>query len=103
MLQLTIPSTVALRVVEWGFSLDTPATASIVNVELFGHLTTLTTGSAGSFTPVEYGSFSGVVGLSTCLQAGSGASTKHPDQLPPIRYTDRSPARTVCETMAAGP
>ena len=76
MLQLTIPSTVAIRIVEWGCSFDTPATASIINVELFGHLTALTTGSAGSFTPAEYGSFSGVPGLTTCLQAGSGAFTE---------------------------
>ena len=101
MLQLTIPSTVALRVVEWGFSLSTPATASIVNVELFGKITTLTTGSAGSFTPVEYGSFSGVVGLSTCLQAGSGAFTETTPTsyrpfdiqtvVPPVQYVKQWP------------
>ena len=76
MLQMTIPSTVALRIVEWGCSFDTPASASIINVELFGTTTALTTGSAGSFTPIEYASFSGVAGLSTCLQAGSGAFTE---------------------------
>ena len=76
MLQMTIPSTVALRIVEWGCSFDTPASASIINVELFGTTTALTTGSAGSFTPIEYATFSGVAGLSTCLQAGSGAFTE---------------------------
>ena len=101
MLQLTIPSSVAVRIVEWGFSLDTPATASIANVELFGHLTTLTTGSAGSFTPVEYASFSAVPGLTTCLQAGSGAFTETTPTsyrpfdvqtvVPPINYVKQWP------------
>ena len=101
MLQLTVPATVAVRIVEWGFSFDTPASASIVNVELFGHLTALTTGSAGAFTPVEYGSFSGVAGLTTCLQAGSGAFTEttptsyRPFDLqtvvPPVQYVKQWP------------
>ena len=76
MLQVTVPSTVACRIVEWGCSFDTPASASIVNVELFGTTTVLTTGSAGAFTPVEYSSFSGVSALTSCLQAGSGAFTE---------------------------
>ncbi len=101
MLQMTIPSSVAMRIVEWGCSFDTPASASIVNVELLGTTTVLTTGSAGSFTPVEYASFSGVPSLSTCLQAGSGAFTETTPAayrpidiqtvVPPVQYVKQWP------------
>jgi len=61
MIQIVAPSTVAIRVIEWGISLDTPASASIVACELFGSTGTATTGTA--ITPVEYASFSAVPSL----------------------------------------
>ena len=101
MLQITVPSTVAIRIVEWGFSFDTPASASVINVELFGHLTTLTQNTAVAFTPVEYGSFSGVAGLSTCLAASGGAFTETTPTsyrpfdiqivVPPVQYVKQWP------------
>ena len=54
LLQIGIPSTVAIRVVEWGISFDTPASASIIACELFGCTGAASTGT--SITPVEYGS-----------------------------------------------
>lgn len=76
MIQMAVPSTVAVRIIEWGYSFDTPASASIINVELYGNATTLTAGSSGTFTPAEYSSFSTVPSLVVCRQAGSGAFTE---------------------------
>ena len=76
MIQMAVPSTVAVRVVEWGCSFDTPATASIVNVELFGHLTALTHNTDVTFTAVEYGSFSAVPSLVVCQVASGGTFTE---------------------------
>jgi hypothetical protein len=81
-MQITIPSTVACRIVEWGCSFDTPASASIINVELFATATILTVGSSGTYAPVEYGTFSGVPALTTCQQAGPGAFT----EVTPVAY-----------------
>jgi hypothetical protein len=61
MIQIGVPSTVAVKVVEWGCSFDTPASASIINVELFGCTGAASTGTA--ITPMEYGTFSGVPSL----------------------------------------
>lgn len=76
MIQVLIPSTVACRVVEWGCSFDTPASASIINVELFGTTTALTHNTDVTYAPVEYGSFSGVTALTTCQAAAGGAFTE---------------------------
>jgi hypothetical protein len=68
LLQVAIPSTVAIRVVEWGISLDTPASASIVACELFG--TTVVATGATAVVPTEYGSFSGVASLTAGTNTG---------------------------------
>ena len=73
MLQISTPASVAARIVEWGCSFDTPATASIINVELFG-TTVAATGGTG-ITPTEYSSFSGVPSLTTVTWAPSTEGT----------------------------
>ena len=75
LIQIGIPSTVAVRVIEWGISFDTPATASIIACELFGCTGAASTGTA--ITPVEYSSFSAVPSLCvggtalTCFSPGT--------------------------------
>jgi hypothetical protein len=61
MIQVGVPSTVAVKVTAWGISFDTPATASIINAELFGCTGAASTGTA--ITPMEYGTFSAVPSL----------------------------------------
>jgi hypothetical protein len=76
MIQIAVPSTVAVRIVEWGCSFDTPASASIINVELFGTTTALTHNTDVTFTAAEYASFSGVPSLTTCQVASGGTFTE---------------------------
>lgn len=82
MLQISTPATVAVRIVEWGCSFDTPASASIINVELFGHTVAMTGGAA--YTPVEYSSFSGVPSLTTFLQASTAFTEATPTAYRPF-------------------
>ena len=51
-LQVATPATQRIKIVEWGFSLDTPASASIVAVELVQTDVAATTGTA--ITPQPY-------------------------------------------------
>jgi hypothetical protein len=101
LLQIGIPSTVAVRIVEWGISFDTPASASIIAVELFGCTGAVSGGT--SFTPVEFGTFSGVPSLcvggatATCFSPtgeGTVAAYRPMDlQLitPPAQYVKQWP------------
>lgn len=52
LLQVATPSTQRIKIVEWGYSLDTPASASIVAVELVQTDVAATTGTA--ITPQPY-------------------------------------------------
>jgi len=61
MIQVVVPATVAIKVIEWGISFDTPASSAVVACELFGSTGTATTGT--SITPTEYASFSAVPSL----------------------------------------
>ena len=69
-LQILTPSTVQARIVEWGCSFDTPASASIINAEL------ITTGAVAatvtSFTPQLYNDPHGVAALSVGGTAATG-------------------------------
>jgi hypothetical protein len=69
LLQIGVPSTIAIRVVEWGISLDTPASASIVSAELFACTGAASTGT--SITPSTYNDLGAVA--SQC--AGGAALT----------------------------
>jgi len=69
LLQIGVPSTVAIKIVEWGISFDTPASAAIITAELFGCTGAASTGT--SITPSEYSSFTGIA--SQC--AGGAALT----------------------------
>ena len=99
MLQISTPSSVAARIVEWGCSFDTPASASIINVELFGTTVGATSGTA--ITPTEYGKLSAVPSLTTCIWAPSTEGTVanyRPMDLqtvvPPAQYVKQVPARS---------
>jgi len=76
MIQIAVPSTVAVRIVEWGCSFDTPASASIIACELFGTTTALTHNTDVTYTALEYASFSAVPSLTTCQVASGGAFTE---------------------------
>lgn len=75
LLQVAIPATVAVRVVEWGISFDTPASASAITTEFFSCTGAASTGT--SITAFEYSSFSGVPSLCvggtalTCFSPGT--------------------------------
>jgi len=51
--QVATPSTTGILIVEWGFSVDTPASAGTVKVELLQ--TDVAAGSAASLTPTVWG------------------------------------------------
>jgi hypothetical protein len=101
LLQIGIPSTVSLRVIEWGISFDTPASASIIACELFACTGAVSGGT--SITPVEYGSLSGVASLcvggatATCFSpTGEGTVAAYrPFDLqlitPPAQYVHQWP------------
>ena len=61
LLQIGIPATNAIRVVEWGISMDTPLTASIVAAELFACTGAASTGT--TLTPSTYNDLGGVASL----------------------------------------
>ena len=60
MLQVATPSTVTARIVEWGISFDTPATASIINCEL---IQTDVAATVTAFTPEPYNDPNSVLSL----------------------------------------
>ena len=69
MLQLATPSTVTARIVEWGISFDTPATASIINVEL---VQTDVAATVTTFTPEPYSDPNAVLSLCVGGTAATG-------------------------------
>jgi len=102
LMQVAVPSGITIRVVEWGISLDTPASASIVAVELVQTDVAASTGT--SFTPMGLnqdglGSASGCVGGTalTCYQPtaeGTITATREFDTkllAPPYDYVKQFP------------
>ena len=102
LLQIAVPaSTVSIRIVEWGISFDTPASASIIACELFGCTGAASTGTA--ITPTEYSSLSGVASLCpggaalTCFSPGTEGTVAayRPFDLqlvvPPAQYVHQWP------------
>ena len=73
LLQIGIPSNVALKIVEWGISFDTPASASIITAELFA--TTVAATGGTSLTPSTYNDLGAVPSL--CV-GGTGATCFSP-------------------------
>ena len=103
MLQIGIPSTVAVRIVEWGIQLRHPRHRVDHHVELFG--TTVAASTGTSITPIEYGNFSAVPSLcvgGTALHLLGTRHRRHRRQLPALRPADHRPTRAICEAMAAG-
>lgn len=96
LLQISTPSSVAVRIVEWGISFDTPASASIISCELFGTTVGATAGTA--ITPTEYATFSAVPSLTTCIWSpgteGTVANYRPLDYqlvVPPAQYVKQWP------------
>ena len=72
LLQVAPPSTMGIHIVEWGFSLDTPASAAKVTMELLQ--TDVAMSGAASLTPTPYGDSDDV---SLCI--GGAALTAYND------------------------
>ena len=96
MLQISTPASVAVRIVEWGISFDTPASASVIACELFGTTVGATSGTA--ITPTEYSSFSAVPSLTTTIWSpgteGTVANYRPFDLqqiVPPVQYVKQWP------------
>lgn len=101
LLQIGIPSNVAIRIVEWGISFDTPATASVVACELFACTGAASTGT--SITPSSYNDLGGVLSLCvggaalTCFSPGTEGTVAayRPFDLqlvvPPAQYVHQWP------------
>jgi hypothetical protein len=75
LLQIAVPSTVAIKIVQWGISFDTPASASIITCELFACTGAASAGT--SLTPSTYNDLGAIPSLCvggaalTCFSPGT--------------------------------
>jgi hypothetical protein len=108
LLQVAIPANVAIKIVEWSISFDTPASASIVTCELFACTGAASTGT--SLTPSTFNDLGAIPSLcvgstsATCFSPGTEGTVANYRPVdwelvvPPAQYVKQWPLGRELQT-----